>query len=491
MRIFFLNPPFKPEHGKFSREQRSPAITKSGTLYYPMWLAYGTVVAQEKGHDVCLLDAPAKRLSYAEAEKRVTDFRPDILVVDTATASIANDIEVATRLREATGAFTMLVGPHVSALHKETLSDAPGVDAVARREYEETVVDLAAVLQAKGRAGLGTVTGITWRAEDGSLVENPARVPATELDDIPFVSKAYKEFLDYRDYFYSHSRHPIVTLVTQRGCPFHCTFCVYPQTFGGYKLRQRSVKNVVDEMEWCVNNFPGLKEFMFEDDTLTVDKKRAVAFAQEIINRGLKVQWTANSRADVDLETMQWLKKSGARLFCVGIESGNQAVLDDMKKLLKVDKVRQFFKDAKKAGIMIHGCFMVGNKGDTKETLEQTLAFAKELNPDTAQFFPLMVYPGTEAYNWARENDFLVSHNYADWVTPEGLHNSVVNRPDLSARELVEFCDRARREFYVRPSYITSKAVQAIRDPQEIKRLAKGGLSLARHLVFGTDKPTS
>jgi radical SAM superfamily enzyme YgiQ (UPF0313 family) len=489
MRIFFLNPPFKPEHGKFSREQRSPAITKSGTLYYPMWLAYGTVVAQAAGHEVFLLDAPAKRLSFEAAERKVLDFKPDILVVDTSTPSIASDVRVAEALRAATGAFTVLVGPHATVTARELVAAHAGIDAVARREYEETVEELARVLGAAGRGGVAQVAGLTWRDAAGGVVENPERVPARALDDIPFVSRAYKEFLDIRDYFYAHSQHPIVTLVTQRGCPYHCVFCVYPQTFGGFKLRQRSVKNVVDEMQWCLENFPGLKEFMFEDDTLTVDGKRAVAFAQEILARGLKIEWTANSRADVSLDTMQWLKKAGARLFCVGIENGDQQMLDQMKKMLDLDRVRRFFQDAKAAGILIHGCFMVGNPGETRATLEKTLAFAKELNPDTAQFFPLMVYPGTEAYNWARENDYLVSDNFADWVTAEGLHNSVVNRPELPARELVEFCDRARREFYLRPSYIAAKAWQAIGHPGEMKRLVKGGVSLARHLVLGTDKP--
>jgi len=182
------------------------------------------------------------------------------------------------------------------------------------------------------------------------------------------------------------------------------------------------------------------------------------------------------------------LKKAGARLFCVGVESGDQTVLDSMKKSLKVDRVRQFFKDAKKAGILIHGCFLLGNPGETKQTLETTLRFAKELNPDTAQFFPIMVYPGTAAWAWAKENNFLTTTDFKEWLTSDGLHNCVLSRPGLSNVELVEFCDRARREFYLRPSYVIRKVIQGFTDPFEMKRLIKGGITLSKHILRGSLK---
>ena len=146
----------------------------------------------------------------------------------------------------------------------------------------------------------------------------------------------------------------------------------------------------------------------------------------------------------------------------------------------------EFYSKAKKAGIKLHGCFMVGNPGETKETLETTLKFAKELNPDTAQFFPIMVYPGTEAYQWAKSNGFLTTSDFREWLTPDGMHNSIVSRPGLSNTELVEFCDRARKEFYIRPSYIFRKMIDGLTDLQEFKRLAKGGWTLGRHIFRGT-----
>jgi len=488
MNVLLINPPFKQEFGKFSREQRSPAITKSGTLYYPMWLCYAAGALEQAGHTCKLIDAAADGISFNSLERRIGNYSAGLIVVDTSTPSIHNDVEVAAVLKERYNGFVVLVGTHPSALPQESLEIDSRIDAVAFGEYEHTLCELAGILEKDNfhpsEKSLRDVAGIAFRT-DGRIVVNQRRALLEDLDSLPFVARVYKKHLDYKTYFYSHSRCPVVTLVTGRGCPFRCIYCVYPQVFGGHKPRFRSINNVVDEIEYVLKEFPDVKEIMFEDDTLTINKKRCMGFAEEIIRRNLKFKWSANSRADVDLETMKVLKEAGARLFCVGIESGVQSILDNMKKNLTVERIEQFFKDARKAGILIHGCFLLGNPGETKETLEETLKLAKRLNPDTAQFFPLMVYPGTEAYNWAVEHKYLETTNFGDWLTPEGLHNCVVSRPGLSSEELVRFCDRARSEFYLRPGYITGKLVAGLTNPAEFKRLFKGAAHLARHIRMG------
>jgi len=487
MNILFLNPPFMTSSGKFSREQRSPAVTKSGTFYYPMWLCYAAGLVEENGFEVKIIDAPAKRIDMDQVISLARSFAPDLTVVDTSTPSIYNDVEAAAKIREVTGSFTLLAGTHPSALPDETLAINPAIDAVARREYEQTVLELAVLIREGELSAdnLRGIDGLSFRSGE-DIIHNRDRDMQKNLDDLPFVSSVYRKHLDYRDYFYAHSRHPIVTLITGRGCPHHCVYCLYPQTFNVHALRYRSISSVVDEIEYCLNNFPGLQEIMFEDDTLTVNKKRSIEFAGEILRRNLKFRWSANSRADIDFETMKILKKAGARLFCVGIESGDQSVLDAMKKKINVPKIEQFFKDAKKAGILIHGCFLVGNPGETKETLQKTLDLALKLSPDTAQFFPIMVYPGTEAYRWASEHGFITTEDFREWLTPEGLHNCVLSRPGLTNYELVAFCDRARQTFYTRPSYIARKLLQGITSPHEMKRLSKGALTLSRYIIKGT-----
>jgi len=481
--VLLVNPPFKPDQGKFSREQRSPAITKSGTFYYPMWLCYAAGVLEKNGFTVRLIDAPAKQLEFDTVLQMIVDFAPDLLVIDTSTPSIINDVDFAAKAKRLTGAYTTLVGPHPSALPKETLLLNEAIDAVARREYEYIILELARAIEAGQLSinGLSKIDGLTFRTNN-DIISNNDRDYCEDLDSLPFVSEIYNKHLDYKDYFYAHSKHPIITLINGRGCPFKCVYCLYPQTFNGHKVRYRSIKNVVDEIEYCIKTFPDLQEIMFEDDTLTVDKKRSRELAEEIIRRGINIQWSANSRADVDLETMQILKRAGARLFCVGIESGDQAVLDNMKKNMNVERIKQFFKDAKKAGIMIHGCFLVGNPGETKDTLQKTLDLALELNPDTAQFFPIMVYPGTAAYKWATESEYLTTTDFKEWLTADGLHNCVLSRPGLTNFELVKFCDDARKKFYIRPTYIVRKFIQGLSDAHEMKRLVMGGKTLVKYI---------
>jgi len=484
MKILALNPPFLP---KFSRESRSPAVTRSGTLYYPMWLCYAVGYLEKAGYDVELFDAPAAGLSVEQIITALGEFVPDMVVLDTSTPSIYNDVEVGESLKRAyPNTFVVLVGVHVSALPLETLSLSPQIDAVAFGEYDETLCELASVLSQNGRSGeeLLKVRGIAFRDTDGAVHKNETRPFIENLDDIPFVSQVYRRYLDIDPYFYGHSRHPIVTLVTGRGCPFRCTYCVVPQILQGHKYRKRSVESIVQEFLYIRDNFPGVKEIMIEDDTLTADKKRCRELSEALIaTGGHRIPWSANSRADVDYDTMCLMRKAGCRLFCVGFESGEQSILDNIEKSITLDKISDFTQNARKAGILVHGCFMVGNRGETRESLQKTLKFAKEINPDTAQFYPIMVYPGTSDYGYFKEKGWIISQDFRKWLTEDGLHSSVVSNPDLTYEELVKFCDRARKEFYLRPTYIFSKLKQMITYPQEAKRIVKAGFTFVRYLL--------
>jgi radical SAM superfamily enzyme YgiQ (UPF0313 family) len=488
MKIFACNPPFLP---KYSRESRSPAVTRSGTLYYPMWLAYAVGYLEKMGHEVLFVDAPAADLDENATIERARDFAPDLAIFDSSTPSIYNDAAVATRLKQAIpGLFTILTGVHVSALPEKTLEEAPSLDAVAFGEYDESVAALAEALS-HGRSDdrLRQVAGIAFRGTDGGIVKNQRRAYIENLDDIPYVSEVYRKHLDPAPYFYGHSRYPLVVIVTGRGCPFHCTYCVVPQTLHGHKYRKRSVENIVGEFRYIARTFPGIKEIMIEDDTLTADRNRCREFSQRLIDEGLtRIPWSANSRADVDYETMKIMKKAGCRLFCVGFESGEQKILDNIRKATKIPRIRQFMKDARRAGILIHGCFMVGNRGETEETLETTLRFAKELNPDTAQFYPIMVYPGTSDYEYFESKGWIVTHDFRQWLTEEGLHSSVVSNPDLTYEHLVAFCARARKEFYLRPRYIAGKIVQIMRQPSEARRVFKAFRTFMTYLFVAPPK---
>src|SRR6202790_5500461 len=269
MQVLFLNPPFNP---RYSREQRSPAVTKSGTLYYPKWLATAAGVAIRNGHAVDLVDAPAAGYSVQAVIDRINAQNTEALVCDTSTPSILNDVSVIEALLAAKPSLhVLLVGRHVSSLPNETLASSASLEAVAVREYEYTVRDW---LEAKAcGASLSEVKGLVWRNRTTQeIITNPPREEIQNLDELPFVSEVYKRFLHTADYFYGHSLWPLVVFDTSRGCPYHCSFCVYPQTFSGHTMRYRSVANVADEFDFVSREMPEIKTVMLEDDTFIISK---------------------------------------------------------------------------------------------------------------------------------------------------------------------------------------------------------------------------
>lgn len=486
MKLAFLNPPFLPSHGKYSREQRSPAITKSGTFYYPMWLSYAAGFLESHGHEVRLWDAPAKRVVPESVIAKIGVLHPDMLVVATSTPSIYSDVAHAASIKALLpNLYVVLVGVHVTALPVETLALDPSIDAAVIGEYELTLSQLSSRLSEGGDPV--DVPGLAYRRRsDNTVVVNGLRESVRNLDSIPWVTRTYRKHLDYRDYFYSGNRFPVVVMVTSRGCPNRCIFCCYPQTVTGRAWRTRSVGDVVDEMEYVVREFSPLGEIMFEDDTFTSGKERTTLFCEEILRRGLRVRWSCNARPDLDEPAMKLMRRAGCRSLLVGFESGSQALLDKMDKGTSLAKFRQFMADSKKAGLLVNGAFLVGMPGETKETMEMTLRMAKSLNSDVAQFFPVMVYPGTSIYDKYLADGYITSRNYRDYLTEEGQHRCIVNLPNISAAEMVEFCDRCRREFYLRPRYLGYKLLQLLTNAAEGPRTIKAFRTFGRHLLFGT-----
>lgn len=478
MKILLLNPPFK---GKFSRASRSPAITRGGTIYYPFWLAYAAGVLDKEGFNVLIIDAPAEEKNLSEITKEIVSFNPKLIVIDTSTPSIYNDVKVAELLKEwLPSAYIVLVGTHPSALPEETLKLSDKLDAAAKGEYDYTLRDLAYCLDKNGN--LENVKGLIFKKGEEIICNQPQ--PLIEnLDEIPFASWVYKKYLNIKNYFFAASDYPLVMMMTGRGCPFRCFFCVYPQTFHSRRYRFRSPKNVVDEFEYVVKNLPEVKEIGIEDDTFTADRKRAIKICQLIIERKIKIKWYCNVRADLDFETMKWMKKAGCHLLTIGFESGNQEILNNIHKGITVEQIKNFVKNANKAKLLVHGCFIAGNPGETKETLEQSLKLAKKLNCDSMQFYPLMVYPGTEAYEWAKQNNYLETDNYEKWLSKKGTYSCLISQPQLSAKEVMEFCNRATREYYLRPKYILMKIKQIIIRPWEIRRTLKSAKTFFKYLI--------
>lgn len=490
MNIYFINPPFKAAYGKFSRESRSPAITKSGVLYYPLWLIYAAAYCEKHGNSIAFIDAPAKPLDEEQTLDIVAhnaeQLPPQLFVLDTSTPSIKSDVAFGARLKERyPSAFVLLVGTHPTACAEETMAYNTAIDAVALGEFDEVVRQLAAALE--GGTPITDVPGLCLRRGD-AFVRTAAMPLMTDLDALPMAAEFIKRHLNERDYFFAAATYPSIQIFTGRGCPCHCNFCVYPQTMHGHRFRARSPQSVVEEFQYIADNFPDVHEVVIEDDTFTINKGRVLEICQGLRERGLqrRLRWLCNARVNLDLETMRAMKAAGCRLIIPGIESGSQQILDNIHKGTRVEQFYDYVANAKRAGLLIHACYMVGNEGETPQTMQQTLNLALRLNTDTAQFFPLIPYPGTGAYEWARKNGY-IEPDYEKYCREDGTHNTVLSLPNLPASELVAFCDMARRKYYLRPSYFMHRLRVGIKDPSDLKRSLKAFGKL-RHYLFGPKK---
>ena len=450
-------------------------------MYYPFWLASAAGVVESEGNDVLLLDAPADGLSLNEVLDKIVKFSPEMVVVDTSTPSIYSDVVVAEEIKKALpDCYTVLVGTHPSALPEETLDLSGCLDAVAIGEYDHTIRDLTNALASN--SPISKVSGLVIR-QDGKIVHTEPREKIENLDELPFVTSVYKKHLNYKNYFFAAAKYPMVMIITGRGCPFRCFFCVYPQTFHSRRYRSRSPENVVAEFEYIKENFPDLKEVGIEDDCFTANIERVRNICRLLIERKVGMTWYCNVRGDVDYETLKLMKEAGCRLVTVGFESANQEVLDLMHKSEKITKYQQFAKDAQRAGMMVHGCIMCGTPGDSKKIQEENYRFAVKINCDSMQFYPLYVYPGTEAYEWAKEKGYLRTEDFSKWLKEDGSHNCVTDMEDMTAEEMVALCEENLRRYHLRPRYLMMKIIQSFRDPAEGWRSIKSGLLLVKKIV--------
>ncbi|MCK4806229.1 MAG: radical SAM protein [Candidatus Aegiribacteria sp.] len=479
MKAAVVNPPFM--NGRFSRTSRSPAINKSGTLYWPFWLAHGTGALEEAGHEVLFLDCPAEGINERDMLRMLAEFNPEFTVVDTSTPSIYSDLRIASMIKKyLQHTFVLLVGTHVSALPVQCLKLAPSLDGIAVGEYDTTLVDVAEKLDGGGNSS--DVPGLCLNIR-GELVDTGPRKMIDDLDSLPFLADIYSRHLDPENYFFAAARFPSVMTITSRGCPYRCSFCVWPQVMHREGYRVRSAEHVAEEFGLFHDHFPGIQEIVIEDDTFSIDSKRVEDISEVLIRNGNRIPWTANVRANLSLEAMRKMKAAGCRLIIVGYESGSQKILNAVNKGTTVEQNMEFAERAGKAGLLVHGCFMAGNPGETPETLEDTFQMSLKLAPDTAQFFPIMAYPGTRLYDQYRKEEKLRTENYNRWVTEEGLHNCVVDLPGLPSETLVEWCNLARKRFYLRPGYLLYKSFQSLRHPfTEGRRTLRAFGTFRKHL---------
>jgi hopanoid biosynthesis associated radical SAM protein HpnJ len=441
------------------------------SFWFPTWLAQPAALVP----DSRVVDAPADELGVEACLKIARDF--ELVIMHTSTPSFPTDARFAALLKRGNPRLLVgLVGAKVAVEPAASLLSAPDVDFVCREDFDYTCLDIARGLPVE------TIDGISFRNATGQIVHNRPRATIETMDELPFVAPVYKRDLKIENYFIGYLKHPYVSLYTGRGCRSKCTFCLWPQTVGGHRYRVRSAANVLAEIRWIKENMPEVREIMFDDDTFTDSSNLPRV---EEIARGmgeLGMTWSCNAKANVPYRTLKIMKENGLRLLLVGYESGDDDILHNIKKGLRADIARRFTADCRKLGIVIHGTFILGLPGETRETIEKTIQFAIDIDPHTIQVSLAAPYPGTYLYRQALENGWLPATAVQGLVNSEGVQIAALSYPHLSSDEIFHSMEVFYRRFYFRPSKIWEIVKEMLSSLEMMRRRLREGVEFMRFL---------
>src|SRR5215469_8729819 len=435
MRTLFLNPPsFENFDGGAS--SRWPATREIESYWYPVWLTYPAGMLEGSR----LLDAPPHHVSAEETIKICKDY--EFLVLFTSTVGWEGDQRLAETIKAANPSIRIaFVGPPVTTDPDRALNE---------------------------------ILGISYK-RDGKIIHNPDRPQVEDLDAMPWATKIYKRDMDVTKYNVPFLMHPYIALYSTRGCPAQCTFCLWPQTLSGHAWRKRATDDVAAELAWAKENFPEVKEYFFDDDTFNIQKQRTIELCEKLKPLGLT--WSCTSRVTTDRETLKAMKDAGCRLLIVGFESGDPQILKNIKKGATVERARAFAKDCSDLGLVIHGDFILGLPGETKESIRNTINFAKTLDCETIQVSIAHAYPGTEFYEFAKVNGFITNEKMEDGGGHQMAH---IEYPGLPTDYVMEMVHRFYDEYYFRPKAAFRVVWKAIvnRDVPRLYQEAKSFLKL-------------
>jgi len=441
MKVAVFNPSFGDN---FVRVARWAAKSRGRVQRHPEYLLTAVQVLIDSGHDVIYVEAAARNFTPEQSYKIVGDFKPDLLVIHVTTPSIYNDIEQARTIKDQTNCKVAFVGQHASSEPDNTFEIGRNVvDYILRGEYDYSLRDLA---DAKS---VDKILGVSWY-DHGKVVHND-RAIAIDVNELPFPAWQLIEPEWYPD---AGKKFPFLTLMSGRGCNNGCTFCRDPQIMYGYQLRNRTAMSVVDEMDYDLKLHPQIREIMIETDTFAAERDHVEKVCREIMRRGInkKISISCNMRVDTNLEVLPLMKEAGFRMLMTGFEFGYD---DGLKAVAKggvsVKMAKDYAIAADKFGFTIHGCFMIGAPGETKETAQQTIDFAKSLPLDTVQITGVASYPGTSLYKWAKENGYLRADDWREWLTAAREQRTLLSYPQFSSEDIDAYIDKGLKEFYLRP----------------------------------------
>ena len=455
MKTLLLNPPSFPNFDG-GAGSRWPAAREIASFWYPVWLAYPAGMIK----DSRLLDAPPHGVTPEETIDISKQY--DFVTIYTSTPGWKNDLQLAEMMKAAKPDLKIaFVGPPVTSQPDAALRASDAIDFIVRKEIDFPLTEFT-----EGKP-LAEILNVSYR-KDGGIVHNAERAPLHDLDALPFAVDIYKRDLDITKYNVPFLLNPYLSFYSSRGCPALCTFCLWPQTISGHAWRTRSAANVAAEFKRAWELFPNLEEVFFDDDTFAWAKKRTIEVCEHL--KPLKKTWSCTSRVHTDYETLKAMRDAGCRLLIVGFESGDAQILKNIKKGATVEQGREFMKNCKKLGIVVHGDFIIGLPGETQESIARTVKYAEELDCETIQVSIAHSYPGTEFDDYVRSNNFLLNADMTDEV---GHQLPVIQYPGLSREEIVQAVDHFYDRYYFRPRIIFRIVRKAVFNGHERRRLYK------------------
>jgi len=447
LKTLFLNPPsFEKFDGGAS--SRWPATREIESYWYPVWLTYPAGMLEGSR----LVDAPPHHISWPEVVTILKDY--EFLVLFTSTMGWDGDQKMAEVIKQTYPEIKIaFVGPPVTTSPERALNECPAIDFICRREFDFSVVEYA-----NGKP-LNEILGVSYKDANGVIQHNPDRPQVTpeQLDEMPWATEIYARDLDVTKYTVPFLLHPFVALYSTRGCPAQCTFCLWPQTLSGHAWRKRSTDDVAAEMANAKKLFPNVKEFFFDDDTFNIQKARTIELCEKLKPLGLT--WSCTSRVTTDYETLKAMKEAGCRLLIVGYESGDPQILKNIKKGATVQRALDFQRDCHKLGLVVHGDFILGLPGETAESIRNTIEFAKQLDCETIQVSIAHAFPGTEFFDYAKDNGFITNAAMMD----DGGHQMAhIEYPGLPVEYVMEMVHKFYDEYFFRPKQAWRVIWQAI-----------------------------
>jgi anaerobic magnesium-protoporphyrin IX monomethyl ester cyclase len=416
-------------------------------LFPPLGLAYMAAVLEQNDFEVKIFDCPVCEIDHEKLKAELDSFQPTMVGIGSMTPTIESALKSARVAKEVCpDAKVLMGGPHATFADKQILTDEKAVDIIVRGEGEETILELAK--QSPELQKVGDVKGITFR-KDNQIIQAPGRPFIQNLDALPRPAYKYLPVEKYRI-----AGRKLLPIMSSRGCPFQCSFCVASQMFGA-RFRARSPKNVLDELEWLRDEY-GAEGIAFQDDTLTFDRKRAMEICDGIIERKINLPWGCGTRADmVTKEVLAKMSKAHCNETCFGVESGCQRIRDSLKKKVTTEQCENAIKWAKEAGMFVTVSVILGYPGETKETLQETLDFVRRVEPDDVWLCHATPYPGTELRALVESNGWKMSE---DWKLYNTM-NPIFEDPLLPAKEIAQMRKNFYNKFYS-PRYILRQAVK-------------------------------